>query len=137
MWAGSLTDYTGKRRNAERYTVVLTMEVNRHTALVALTSGIVTFIISAAFIPLLGVYTLLFLPIGIITGNVLFLGRKRRGLKVRMYQRILNLRKSANGVPFIRGLPMSKPSPILHQPVVVDDHTFDPRKELQTSVGLD
>ncbi|MBC9927384.1 hypothetical protein [Leucobacter sp. cx-169] len=101
--------------------VFATVEVKRHTLIVTFLSLIASLIVA---VPLALIFTpamFLVLPtLGIPAGHLLFLGHQRRGLQVTRFRRLMNARKTSEGVFHINAAPFSTPMFVMHTPVVVD-----------------
>lgn len=110
-----LTSLTGRRRNDNRRMVVLTVEVKRHTFLVA---GL-SFTASVPLAGLVGVFAgpwaLVVPALAVIAGLWLWDSRQRRGLQLLNYQAIVDSRKASNGQLYAAGQPIPEPQLILHQ----------------------
>lgn len=136
MFAYSLTNLTGSRRNQSRYMVVATAEVRRRTLVVVSASVIAGLFLALPFSLVLGMYAFAIItPLVVIAGNILFLGETRKGLRVTTFQTLSHRLKSTNGVFFINGSPFSTPVFIEHVPVVVECDQALGASELEDFAG--
>lgn len=122
MYAYSLTDYTGARRNQNRSMVVATMEVNRFGVFVSAVAAAVGLMFGTLLSLLFGSYLLVLVvvPGMVVAARWLVLGRSRRGLQVSRARRELYRFRAGTGVFHMNGRVMSAPTWVLFQPVVVD-----------------
>ncbi|MFC4225408.1 hypothetical protein [Lysinibacter cavernae] len=114
-----LTQMTGRLKNVERRTVILSFEVNRHYWTVFLLSTAGGLGISAVFIPLFGFYAFILAAVLMPIGIFLFYSRQSRGLQLRQYKALLNKWRNVNGIFLINGAPFADPMFIMHEPVTV------------------
>ena len=115
----SLTHLTGRRRNDVRRTVVLTVEVNRHTFLVVLLSLAASVLPTLLAVVLFGIWGVLVPPLTVCAGILLWDTRQRRGMRLQNWQAIVNRRRSQSGTLFVSGRPVPKPTLVMHQRVVI------------------
>jgi len=115
----SLTKLTGRRRNENRRTVVLTVEVRRYTLIVLAVSGLASVFPTMLLAAVLGPYALFTPAVFMGAGVVLWDWRQRNGMRLRNYQAILDRRQAQNGVLYASGAPIPEPTLVMHQTVVV------------------
>lgn len=111
----SLTELTGERRNENRRTVILTVEVKRRTFLVSAFAFAASFPVTGLLFVVAGVYALFFPILAIGVALWLWDSRQRNGLKLLNYQAIIDSRKAKNGVLYAAGAPIPKAQLVMHQ----------------------
>ena len=97
MFVYSLTDLTGRRKNADRTMVVATVEVNRFTFLVVLMSLVPAIPLTAVVALLLGpfVYYAAAVPLLCVFAGLAFVDTKtKKGLQLRRYEAMWDKRKA-------------------------------------------
>jgi hypothetical protein len=111
----SLTDLTGKRRNAERRMVVMTFEIKRRTFLVSSAAFAASLPVTGIVAMFFGTAALLVPPVFIGVALWLWDSRQRKGLKLHNYQAILDQTKAKDGVLYAAGQPVATPQLVMHQ----------------------
>lgn len=115
----SLTHLTGRRRNEDRRTVVLTFEVRRYTLIVVAAAVVVSVLPTLLLAAVVGPWSLVTPAIVMTAAIFLWDWRQRSGMRLRNYQAILDKRRAANGVLYASGSPVPTPELVMHQMVVV------------------
>lgn len=98
----SLTDLTGRRKNAGRTMIISGIEVGRRALIVTSVSFVASLLPMLLLFPLLGALTFVTVPpLFIIIGFVFFETRTRKGLQVRRYELFIDKRKADPGTFFV------------------------------------
>jgi hypothetical protein len=105
----SLTDLTGRRKNAGRTMIISGIEVGRRTLIVTSVSFIASLLPTLILFPLLGALTFVIVPpVFIIAGFLFFEGRSRKGLQLRRYEAYLDKRKADPSTFYVCFQPAAK-----------------------------
>ncbi|MGN7187547.1 hypothetical protein [Microbacterium enclense] len=126
-----LTELTGRKKNEESTTFVLTFEVGRRSLMVALISGTVVGLPVAAvlswILSVFGLGEFLYLVFlgPLLAGAIgiwLFVGRQSRGMRLTRYRGLLDKRKAkaANGKLYVGLVEVEEPVLSVMIPVVID-----------------
>jgi hypothetical protein len=104
----SLTDLTGRRKNAGRTMIISGIEIGRRTLIVTSVSFVASLLPMLLLFPLLGALTFVTVPpVFIIVGFVFFEARTRKGLQLRRYEAFLDKRKVDPNIFFVCFQPVS------------------------------
>lgn len=90
-----LTEYTGRTSNQDRTTVIGTVEMRIRTFWVAGISILPAFLLMLITLPLLGVWSALFIPLTIGLALLLIERRSKDGLRLRTYESLRDRTRSS------------------------------------------
>lgn len=130
MYVYSLTDLTGRRRNADRRHIIATFEVPYRAGIIGALCILASLPVALMFTLIFGVYAFIIIPIGLGLGLFLFNTRTRKGLQLHRFQSILNRYKSETGQFMQNGIPMADAVFINHQPQVIDGPSTSPNEDI-------
>lgn len=125
----SLTQLTGRKRNADRKIIVATIETNKHGFIVSVVALALSSIPTFLAVTIFGSAAMVIVPpLCVAAGLVLFKMRSDKGLKLPMYRMLLDrgAAKKLRGQLLICGVPVqrhARMSKAVHTSVPVESQT--------------